>query len=139
MNYRYSHCSIDSASELTWETPEENEEFLSPMPEEDEENVEDDDDEDATKKLVSNGNAATNLIRMAPLSTISEVTLFHESNLLVRMLLTIFHQDMLVCKVCCCVKSKLHLLPLRKLSKQLYPLSMKSDQQFYMTIPYFKN
>lgn len=63
------------------------------MPEEDEEEVddeEDDDDDDdnddnASKKLVSNKNEATNLNCMAPLSTISEVSLDTESELLVRM------------------------------------------------------
>lgn len=45
--------SPDSANEVTWETPEENGDFLSTMQEEDEED--DDDEDDVTRKLVSDG------------------------------------------------------------------------------------
>jgi hypothetical protein len=58
----------DSASELAWDTPEENSELLSTMQEEDEEE-EDKSDEELTHKPVSN------LEGMAPYSSISEVTL----------------------------------------------------------------
>lgn len=57
------------------------------MPEEDEESEDNDDEnDDEIKKLVSNGRIATNINRMAPLSTISEVTLDSESDAWVRIL-----------------------------------------------------
>lgn len=84
---------LDSASELSWETPEENNEFLSPMPEEEEEDEEDD---EAIKKLVSNQKVAENISRMAPLSTLSEVTLSNESEHLVRIIQKLFVEIILV-------------------------------------------
>ncbi|XP_060534792.1 axotactin [Cylas formicarius] len=59
----------DSASELTWDTPDETSEMLTPMAEV----AEEDDAEEDAPKPVSNGNVA----RMAPLSSISEVTLYN--------------------------------------------------------------
>lgn len=71
------HFLLDSASELAWEAPDETSEMLSPMlEEEEEENVnkeeeEDEDDEDLPNIVSS----TSNLQSMAPISSISEVTL----------------------------------------------------------------
>lgn len=80
----YYFFLTDNASELSWESPEENNEFLSPMPEEEEE--EEDEDDDAIKKLVSNNILSSNVNRMAPQSTLNGVTLNNVSDFLVRML-----------------------------------------------------
>lgn len=64
---------IDSASELAWDNPEEASELLTCMPEEDEESEE----EELNLKPVSITNPMGNIGSMAPLSSISEVTLFN--------------------------------------------------------------
>ncbi|CAG9767385.1 unnamed protein product [Ceutorhynchus assimilis] len=74
----------DSASELSWETPEESSEILSPMLEEEEENSaeednEEDDDLDAANIVSRTGS----LLGMAPLSTISEVSLAETQSMLI--------------------------------------------------------
>lgn len=73
------------------------------MAEEDEEDEED----AATKKLVSTDSMSPNLDRMAPLSTISEVTLYGDSERLVRMLLTISGVE---CQSALCVVTCVRLL-----------------------------
>lgn len=63
-------CLVDSASELAWETPDETAEILSPMMEEDED-IASNEDDDLRSAVSSTGN----LLSMAPISSISEVTL----------------------------------------------------------------
>ncbi|XP_018567332.1 contactin-associated protein-like 2 isoform X2 [Anoplophora glabripennis] len=64
----------DSASELAWDNPEEASDLLSPMPEEDED---EESEEELSLKPVSIVNPTGNIESMAPLSSISEVTLFN--------------------------------------------------------------
>lgn len=66
---------LDSASELAWENSEESSDLLSPMAEEDED--EESEEEELSLKPVSIANATGNIESMAPLSSISEVTLFN--------------------------------------------------------------
>ncbi|KAJ8981073.1 hypothetical protein NQ317_007210 [Molorchus minor] len=67
--------SVDSASELAWDPPEETNDLLSPMIEEEEECEEE--SEEMDQKSVSSNGPLDNLERMAPISSISEVTLFN--------------------------------------------------------------
>lgn len=69
------HFLLDSASELSWEAPDEISEMLSPMLEEEEEenvNKEEEEDDEDLPNIVS---SSSNLQSMAPISSISEVTL----------------------------------------------------------------
>ncbi|KAH1016826.1 hypothetical protein HUJ04_007995 [Dendroctonus ponderosae] len=69
----------DSASELAWDTPDESAEMLSPMLEEDEDSASNEIDD-----LPSAVSSTGNLLSMAPISSISEVTLADRRSMEIR-------------------------------------------------------
>ncbi|ENN70546.1 hypothetical protein YQE_12721, partial [Dendroctonus ponderosae] len=69
----------DSASELAWDTPDESAEMLSPMLEEDEDSASNEIDD-----LPSAVSSTGNLLSMAPISSISEVTLADRRSMILK-------------------------------------------------------